>query len=276
MQFNMNPCWSRAVELVQGNFSLLTAIAAIFFLMPTVAIYLLIPDMQTLADPMADPEIVAERMQDMIGPVMGIILIATLVQFVGYGAMVALMGEDRPTVGQALSRGLKALPSLLAVLILFAIAYIVGAMLIMLPFSILTGVSGAPALGLIGVIPVLLFIVWLMARLSMSLPVMVLDGTLNPLKAVGESFKLTKPKQWPILLFWFVIFVIMSIIGFLFQGVFGLVAAMFGTGTVAMLVVGISSGAWSMVAGMLVSAIAVAMYAQLSGPSTATIEETFD
>jgi hypothetical protein len=276
MNFDMNTCWSRALELVRANFQLLAVIAAIFFLLPTLAIYLLLPDMQSFADPAADPDIVAERMQEILGPLLAIILASTLVQFAGYGAMVALMGEQRPTVGQALAMGFRIVPSLVAVLILFMLAYFVGALVIMVPITLLAGVSGVPALGLVAVIPVLLFVVWLMARLSMSMPAMVLGGNLNPLRAMADSFALTKPRQWPIMLFWFMIFTIMAIIGLMISGAFSVFAALVGGGIAGMVVMGIVNGAWSMISGMITSALAVAMYAQLSGPGAAAIAETFD
>lgn len=275
MNFDMNAAWSRGIELVQSNFQLLLVIAGVFILLPTVAIYLLLPNMQLFLDPTADPEVLAQQMQAVMGPFIGGALFATLFQFAGYGAMLALMGEDRPTVGQALGAGIKAVPSLIAILIMFAIVYVIGAVLIMLPISLLVGVAGAPALGLIAIVPVLIFILWMMARLSMSMPVLVLGGTLNPVTAMTRSFAMTKPRQWAILGFWAVIFVVFTVISLLFNGVVGLIAAIAGTGTVAMLIVGLANGLTSMIFGMLICGIAVAIFVQLSGPGKDSIEDTF-
>ena len=74
----------------------------IVLLLPTVALYLLVPEFQTLADPGADPRILAERMNEFLGPLLGTFGLLTLIQFAGYGAMMALIGPDRPTVAQAL------------------------------------------------------------------------------------------------------------------------------------------------------------------------------
>jgi len=276
MNFDMNTVWSRGIELVRDNFQLLIVIAGVFLLLPTMAIYLLVPDMQMFADPTADQDLVAARMAEMLGPLLGGGLLAAIFQFAGYGAMVALMGDDRPTVGQAIGTGFKIVPSTLAILILFMIAYVIGAGLIMLPISLLAGVSGVQALALIGIIPAVIFVVWFMARISMSMPVLVLGGTLNPVKAMIQSFKLTKPKQWSILLFWGVLVAAFTVISLLFNGVFGVIAAVIGTGTAAMLIVGLANGFTSMVSGMLVCGLSVAMFGQLSGPSNAAIEKTFD
>ncbi len=276
MNFDMNTVWSRGIELVRDNFQLLIVIAGVFLLLPTMAIYLLVPDMQMFADPTADQDLVAARMAEMLGPLLGGGLLAAICQFAGYGAMVALMGDDRPTVGQALGTGFKIVPSTLGILILFIIAYVIGAMLIMVPISLLAGVSGVQALALIGIIPVVIFVVWFMARISMSMPVLVLGDTLNPVKAMTQSFKLTKPKQWSILLFWGVLVAAFTVISLLFNGVFGVIAAVIGTGTAAMLIVGLANGFTSMVSGMLICGLSVAMFEQLSGPSNAAIENTFD
>ncbi|MFU7528753.1 hypothetical protein ACM64M_09530 [Qipengyuania sp. ASV99] len=276
MNFDMNTVWSRGIELVRDNFQLLIVIAAMFVLLPTLAIYLLIPDFQMLADPTADQEVVAERMGELVGPLLGVGAVAAVFQFAGYGAMVALMGGDRPTVAQALGTGFKIVPSTLAIMILFAIAYVIGAVIIILPISLLVGVAGAPALGFIGIIPVLIFVVWLMARMSLSMPVLALGGTLNPITAITTSFRLTGPKQWQILLFWGVLFVAFTVISLLFNGIVGVLAALLGTGTLALLIAGLANGLTGMVSGMIICGLAVAMFTQLSGPSVAAIEDTFE
>jgi len=235
-----------------------------------------VPDMQTVMDPAADPEILARQFGAIAGPIFLGVFFAILLQFAGYSAMVALMGDDRPTVGQALATGIKSVPSLLVVLILFVLAYAVGALVIFVPFSLIAGVAGAPALAFIGIIPVLLFVVWLMARMSLTMPAIVIGGNFNPFGAIGDSVKLTGPNQWQIMLFWVVIVVITTVASLILSGMVGVVAALMGSGTLQMLIVGLINGATGMITGMLYCALAAAMFLQLSGPSTDLIEETFD
>ena len=160
MNFDMNSCWSRAVELLQSNFQLLIVIAGMFLLLPTMAIYMLVPDFQMLADPTIDRSVVEERIGEIVGPLLLASLFSLLFQFAGQAAMIALMGDDRPTVGQALSSGFKAVPSLFAVMIGFVLLLMIGGLLITVPISLLAGVlmymqwpaSGELAIGiLIGV-----------------------------------------------------------------------------------------------------------------------------
>ncbi len=276
MNFDMNTVWSRAIELVRDNFQLLIVIAGVFLLLPTMATYLLIPDFQNLIDPTADQAALEQQISAMIGPLVSVGVVSMVFQFAGYGAMVALMGDTRPTVGQALGTGFKIVPSVFAVMILFIIAYFIGAMIIALPITLIAGLAGIPALSFIAVIFVLIFVIWLMARMSLSMPALVLGETLNPFTAVARSFKLTGPKQWSILLFWGVLLAVYVVIALLLTGIFGLVAALIGSGTAAMVVLGIANGAMGMAIGMLICGVSVAMFTQLSGPSTAAIEETFD
>lgn len=275
MNFDMNTCWSRAVELIQANFQLLLIVAAVFLLLPNIALYMFIPDIQTLVDPTADPDVVAAQMGSIAGPLIGGGLFSMAFQFAGYSAMVALMSDGRPTVGQALGTGVKTIPSLLGVAILFFIMYFLGAMAIVVPISLLAGLAGSVALGVIGFIPVIVFVAWLAGRCSMTMPVLVLDGTRNPIKALGKSFSLTGQKQWPIVGFWAIILVIMIVASLIFTSVFGLVAAMAGSGTVSALILGLASGLSGMVYGMVLCAISVAMHGQLTGPSAEAIEDTF-
>lgn len=276
MKFDMNSCWSRGVDLLQGNFSLLIVIAGVFLMLPTVAIYLLVPDMAMLSDPTVNRSVVEARMVEIIGPIIGAGLLASLFQFTGQAAMVALMGKDRPTVGQALAAGFKALPSLVAVFVIYLIAFFIGGLLITLPITLLAGLSGATGLAAIAILPMMIYAAWLAARMSMTMPAMVLGGMLNPLKAVQASFALTKPFTWRVLLFWVVIYAVITVISLLFNGVIGVVGTLAATGTTAMLIAGLSNGVAAAITGMVICALAVAMYSQLSGPSAEKIEETFD
>jgi len=275
MNFDMNSCWSRAVELVQANFQLLLVISAIFLLLPSVALYLFVPNMQMMADPFADQDVIAAQMADMIGPLIGVGLLSTLFQFAGYAAMLALMSDARPTVGQALTTGIKTVPSTLALLIIFFVVYMLGAIVIVLPLSLLAGLTGAAAIGVIAILPIIGFVAWLLARMSMSMPVMVLEGTLNPITALTRSFTLTKPKQWPILGFWAVIIVVFIVVSLIFGGVMTVVASALGTGVASALITGLANGLTSMIVGMIICGVAVAMHGQLSGPNMDEVEDTF-
>ncbi|MEO1730583.1 MAG: hypothetical protein AAFR64_07580 [Pseudomonadota bacterium] len=276
MKFDMNAIWSRAVELVQENLQLLAIVSAVFLLLPSVAIYLLLPSMQTFADPAADPDVVAAQLQANLGPIITFGVVSMLVQFAGNGAMIALMSGARLTVGEAIKTGLKITLSALAVFVIFMLCYFFAAIIVIIPFALLGGLTGLPALGALGVLPALLASAYIAARMSMSMPVMVLENTLNPIGAVLRSFALTRKRHWSILMFWAVLFLCYFVIAILLSSVISLIAALAGGGTVSALILGLTNGLMGMIIGMLMCGIAVAMYGQLSITDEDVIGSVFD
>jgi len=276
MNFDMNTIWSRAIELVRENLSLLAIVAAVFLLLPSVAVYLFMPQMTALTDPAADPEVMAAQFQANIGPLLMVGGLSTIVQFIGYGAMIALMGGQRPTVGEALATGFKITPSTLAVFVIFMVLYTISATIIVIPFAIIGSLAGAPGIAGLGVLPILAVVIYLAARMSMSMPVLVLEDSLNPISAVIRSFKLTKARQWSILIFWLVLFLCYFVMALLLSSAIGVIAAMAGGGTATALILGITNGLMGMAVGMIICGIAVAMYGQLNGPSDNEITSVFD
>lgn len=276
MNFSMNATWSRSVELVRDNFQLLIVIAGVFLFLPTMAAYLLLPDFAILMDPTANEDRTAAWIEENIAMLGVISVLAFFMNFAGYGALVALMGRARPTVGTAIKTGFRIVPSTIAVLLLFVILYMIGSIVIVMPISLLATLGGVPGLAVLSVFGAFVLMIWLAARLSLSMPVLVLEDTLNPVKAMIRSFRLTAPRQWAITVFWVVLFVIYILISLLVTGVFGVIAALAGTGTAAMVIVGLVNGALGMAVGILICAIAVAMFGQLAGPSAERIEETFE
>ena len=281
MNFDMNAAWERAVALIKDNLHLLTIVSAVFLLLPSVAIYLFLPNMTELSDPGADPEVVMAQFQENLGPLITAGLLGMIIQFAGYGAMIALMSGARPTVGEAIVTGFKITPTIIAVFVLYFLLYFVAAVLVVLPMALIAGFSrgGADAGALIGalaIIPILLVSVYLAGRMSMSMPVVVLDKILNPFAAVMRSFKLTHKRQWSILIFWVVLFALYMVIALLFSGGMSAIAALAGGGTLTALILGVTNGVMGMVSGMIMCGLAVAIFQQLSGPDPDEITSVFD
>lgn len=278
MNFNMDEAWSRAIDLIKDSFQLLTIIAAVFILLPTIGAYLLMPDLAALAEPGADPEQVLQGFQENLAPILTVSLLALIVQFAGYGAIIAMIGGGRPTVGEAIATGFKVTPSTLAVFVLYFVMYFLAAIVVVVPFALIGGLLGtAGALaGVLAVFPVLFVSAYLAARLSMSLPVLVLEGTLNPFTAILRSFKLTHKRQWSILIFWSILFIVYVVIALLFSGGFSVIAALAGGGTATALILGIANGFMGMASGMIICGLAVAIFGQLRGPDEDEVTSVFE
>lgn len=276
MTFDMNAAWSRGVALVRENFQLLAVIAGLFILLPTLGFYFLVPGMDLLMDPTADPEVVQAQVMSQVGPLATWGILGSVIQFMGYGAMVALMGDSRPTVGEALRSGAVAVPSVLGAMLGFLVLYILAAVVVSLPIALLAGGLGLAALAMFIPLLVMAVALILMARFSVTLPVIVLERIFNPLAALRRSWTLTRPARWRVLGFWTVLGIAYIVISLLLMGLFGLVAAMMGEGDGARLLMGLVNGGIAMLVGMLVSGLAVAIHRQLSGPGAAAISATFD
>lgn len=286
MKLDMNAVWSRGMVLVRENFQLLAVIAGVFFLLPAMLINFIMPAdettvqvMNVLLDPNASQtakDTAMAKASEIFGPVMGWTFALNIASFVGYGAMMALMGSSRPTVGEALVTGLKSVISVVGAFVIFMVLYFVVAVVLVVPIAMVAGAIGAPVLAVFAPFLVIVAAFYLMARMSLTLPVIVNEHALNPLKALKRSWDLTRPSAWGVLGFWGILTVAYLVILLLVGGVFAMIASLAGQGTVATLIVGLANGLLAVGAGMVMSGLAVAMHGQLAGPSEQDISSTFD
>lgn len=279
MKFNMDQAWSRAIDLVKDSFQLLLVIAAVFLLLPSIGVYLFMPDFATLAQPGAEPEQVLAVFQENLATIVLVSGAAMIVQFAGQGAIIAMIGGKRPTVGEAIATGFRVTPSTLAIFVLYFVLYFVAAIVVAIPLVLIAALVGQAAGALVGVIavfPILFVSVYLAARLSMSLPVLVLEGTLNPFSAMMRSFKLTHKRQWSILIFWSILFVVYMVIALLFSSGFGVIAALAGGGTATALILGFANGLMGIATSLIICGLAVAIFEQLRGPDEDEVSSVFE
>lgn len=285
MQFDMNRTWSQAVALVRANFQLLAVIAGVFLLLPTLALYLLNPDLMQFMALSADPTKAEAAMDAMLPRLLGYGVIVIALQLVGQMAMVAMMGSSRPTVGESLKLGAKALPCVIGAAIVFIVGFLAAGLALGLVVGLLIALFAAifgtvvgtslAAMGLIvGLLYIAVFVVelYVMVRFMMTLPIIVLEQQYNPIKALGRSWRITGPRAWAILGFivllgvaYFVILMVLMIAIGAFGFVSGgeLAAGQSSTGSVVALSLVISVGG-ALVA-MLASGILVSMHQQLAG-----------
>lgn len=282
MEFDMNRSWTQAVALVGANFQLLAVMAGIFLLLPSALFYVAMPDLLTSLQETQDPDLMMAMLTDSMGPLIGYGLLAMLAQIIGYLGMISLMGDDRPTVGEALKRALTMTPSAIGATLLLMVVYILVAVLLSVVMgvvvSVLVGVAGqgvGVALTFLMAIATLIAVVYVITRFTLTMPAIVLDGLANPVKAMMRSWQLTKRSAMKIFFFYALLFVSYIVISLLLGPVFGLVAIAFGGGTGSALVLGLLNGVIGATVAMVFSGILVSMHQQLSGVSTQRIEDTF-
>jgi len=283
MPFNMNRTWSQAIALVRANFQLLAVIAGVFLLLPSLLFAIMMPDTIDWVQLSQDPEALAAAMGGTIVPLLTYALIGFLLQIVGYGAMIALIGDSRPTVGEAIAHGVRSMPTVIGATLLFVLAYGV----IMLLLSALIGLLSAAAAAIggaavSGVIAIVLMavlfaaVLYVSARLSLTLAVVVLEGERNPVTALRRSWRITKTSGGAIFGFYVLLAIAYFVISLLLFGLLGVVGAALGEGAASALFMGLVNGIVGALVAMVMSGVFVSMHQQLAGRPAEAIGRTFE
>lgn len=280
MEFDMGRAWNDAIARFGANFSLLAILGGVFFFIPSLVMFIALPDvMSTLMSPNMAPADMETVMANLGGTFFGIYALILLASMVGYVAMVALLGDGRrPSVGEAIGIGFKALLPMIAILLILAVAYIVvvllGGVLAGLVIAAIGAVStgAASALGFVMVIGLIAALLWIMTRLSMVTPVIALENTMNPFTVLSRSWSLTRPAQARLFLFYFVLFIAYFVIALVAFMIMGVISTALGAPSV----LGFLNGIVGALVAMLFSALFVAVYLQLAGTTAANIGDTFE
>lgn len=281
MQFDMNRTWSEAVALVRANFQLLALIAGIFMLLPSLILVVAMPQVLTAGFAGAEggsPDEAAAQLMEVMPGFFAVVLVLLFISMIGYAAMVALIGPDRPTVGAAIGKAVKSLPTLIGVLLIFIVGYFLVSLVIGLIVGLLAVaiglVAGSSTASFLMALLIFALIGYVCTRFSLILPTVVLEGVLNPFRAYARSWRLTAPDHLKIFGFFVLLFVVYFVVAMLLvtlMGAMGIVA-----GGAVTLLFGIISGLIGMVVAMIVTGIVVSMHGQLAGISGRTVSETFE
>lgn len=268
-KLDMGTAWTQATGLMGANRDTISAIAGLFFFLPTLASSLLLPGLSNPPQPApdADPEVAMRAMLDQISNIYAenwpLLLALTVVQVIGSMSLFALLTDrGNPTVGEALRTGLRSLPSYLAA----QIVTVLGASLaIGIPVGVLSAFGGV-AVGLLALLVALVAILYVMVKLSLAGPVIAIEGQMNPLAALGRSWQLTKGNSLRIVLFIALLVVVFGIIALLVGGTLSLVLSAMGE-TVALIGGGVIDALINALLTVLFLVVTVAIYRQLAGPS---------
>lgn len=186
-----------------------------------------------------------------------------LFQALGTLALLTLLTDrTRPTVGEAIRLGVRAI-----------IPYVLAQLLIVIALGLAGGIAiaagaatGIAALAAIGAAVVIALAVYVMIRTSLVGPVIAVDGERNPVAAIRRSWLLTQGNAARIgvfyllagIAFMFVIMVIMLIAGILF--------ALFGSDQVSKMAEAVVSSGLNAVMVLYFVGIVAAVHGQLGRP----------
>lgn len=279
MQFDSNRAWREATAMANANRDVLLAVAGVFFLLPGFASVLFLSDFQ--ADMMANfgnPAAAERIMAGMTGPVVAFGLVSFLLQSLGYLAMLALLTDKaRPTVAQAISGAVKALPTLIGAALLFFGGYLMAVLIFTLFAGAIGAISGLAALAAVLVVVLIAGMVYVMIKLSLILPVIVVEGLRNPMAALLRSWQLTKGNSLRLFVFYLLLtiayFVLTIVITIVAMAPVALIA---GQGKVSLVFGGLLSGIIGAAASALLTAIFASIHRQLVGPTPEKLGSNFD
>lgn len=286
MTFDMNRAWEDGVALVKGNFQLLAVIAGVFLLIPSIVFYLAFPDFVGLAAIEPGAEMTDEQAWAFLSRFAPAMLVLLLVQFIGSMAMIILIGGERPTVGEAIARAVRSLPTLIATAISIFVIGVLGMLLVILALTLVAlalglvlGEGGTAALVALLYVVLLPAIFYLYVRIAVVLPVVGLERARGFLQPLRRAWALTRGSGLRLFGFFallFVAYIVISLLVVIVIQALGLLTPEGLTGS-SVFAVGLVSSVIGALVSMVAAGIIVAVYRQLAnGAGSADLEYEAD
>lgn len=264
-KFESIRAWREASGNLAANRDVLLALAGMFFMLPWLAFMLLVPE------PAIDAQMAPAAAVKAMGMFLrdnGAWLLGLLVaQSAGTLAVLVLCGDpDRPTVREAIRRGVVGVLPYLGALFLFALAFSVGAGLL----GALAVAGGAGGQMLVG-LALNLVLVYATVRLLMIAPVIAIERTVQPWRVLTRAWRLTRGNFGRVLVFVLLLLlagqVLMAVIGIVVGSSVALVAG----AEAGRLAEAIVSAAMIGVLLLTVTSAIAAIHRQLAGPWSASV-----
>ncbi len=271
MKFDSNLAWRQASATVSANRDVLLALAGVFFLLPRLVLSLFMPEPQSR--PNMTPAEMMEMLQNFYLQIAPYAIPMMLFQAVGTLAMLTLFTDrSRPTVGQAIRQGARGLfPYLAAQFLLVVVICFAGGLLITV-----AAISKQPALILLMIAGVAVAALVVALRMVLVAPVVAVEHTYNPIRAIERSWQLTRGNAGRLLVFLMLLALVIVIVMSALVAVTGTAAAMVmgpeGAKVTSAVITSVMAAGFS----LYMAAILAAIHRQLAGPSAADISATFE
>lgn len=276
-KLDMGKAWTLATALMGGNRDTISAIAGLFFFLPSFAAGIFVPELSNPPQPAggADSQAAMEAVVAQVSAVYTdnwpIFLGIFMAQFIGSMSLFALLSDrGNPTVGEALGTGIRSIPSYIAAQLIVTLA---AGLAIGLPLGLAAAAAPPAVLGLL-LIAALVAMVYVFMKLSLIAPVIAVEGERNPLQAIARSWRLTKGNSLRIALFLFLLLFTIGIIAALVSGLLGVVLAALGE-PVATIGIDLVSAIVNAVVTVIFLVVTAAIHRQLAGPSSEALADTF-
>lgn len=264
MRFDSNQAWQQATALVSANRDVLWALAGVFLVLPSFAVGVLAPPPEPAAG--ADGDTLMATLSAYYNSAWPWLLGMAVCQVIGTLAMLALYTDrTRPTVSEALKLALRGAPPVIIAQLLAGAGF---AAVAMIPIT-LAALTGLQAVATVVVAASLVALVYVMVRISLVAPVVMVDGERNPVAALKRSWGLTRGNAGRLLLFYALLLIgfgiVILLVGGLADLLFRLVLGMELGSTLGTLV----SAALQAVMAIFFMAVYAAAHRQLARPEGA-------
>ncbi|MDP9055843.1 MAG: glycerophosphoryl diester phosphodiesterase membrane domain-containing protein [Pseudomonadota bacterium] len=283
MKFDGNRAWNDAIRAVSANREVLLVMAGVFFFLPGLIAAVFLAGYQadmaaSMSAVMAAPKnpVALQQMIHAYGQVAPFFIVLLLLQLVGYMAMLALLTDDRrPTVGEAMAIGARSMPALIGAILIFVLGYFLVSLPMGLVLVLCVAALGPQLGGTIGITIDMAVLIVIFIRLSLTLPVIVIDRLHRPFVALQRSWQITRGHTLRLIAFYVMLGIAYIVLSIAFNAMLNLLLAAVGTGTGFDLISGTISGVFGAAASIVFTAILAAVHRQLSGPWRGAISENF-
>lgn len=259
--------WNSATRLVAANREMLIAIAGVFYFLPALIMALAVPELKLGEDVTAEqawPLVEAHYMANL--PWMIPAMIFGLVGAIVIGIVIG--DRARPTVGQAIARSFRLLPTFLAAQLLFGMA--IG----------LIGGLGIGATAATGAVPLIvaafvgfgLAMFWLSIRLMLLSAVIAIEGTRSPVKLLERAWHLSRGQAGRLAVFVLLALLVFGIASGIAETLVTLVLRFTVSEEVQRVIAAIFASAVSSLGMVYYVAVKIGIYRQLSGTGHAAAE----
>lgn len=197
MRFDSNQAWQHAAALVSANRDVVWALAGVFLVLPTFSVGVLAPPPEPAAG--ADSDALMASLSTYYNGAWPWLLGMAVCQVIGTLAMLALLTDrTRPTVGEALKLALHGALPVIGAQLLAGMGFAAAALI---PIT-LAAMTGSQVLASLVIAACLGALVYVMVRISLVAPVVMVDGERNPVAALKRSWNLTRGNAGRLLLFY--------------------------------------------------------------------------
>jgi len=212
-KLDSSAAWASAAGMVAANRDVLLAIAGVFFLLPSLAAAVFVPA-PVFVTGMSERQML-EALQRYYASSLPVLVVLSIVSMAGMLTMlVAMLDTARPTIGQAIGRGLRAIPSYIGAQLMIALAVLPFAMILVAVLA--QGIAERFAAAIVfaaGLYPIM--------RTMLVGPVMAHMREHSPISAIRASFRLTRGNAGRLLTF-------IGLATFVFLVVYGLIMMLVG------------------------------------------------